>query len=130
MKPRFSFDVDVARHYVKVTMAGLFTPADVAAFTAARDAAHRRLRCGPNAHVTLVDIRAMQIQTQDTVAEFTRLLARRDYASKRIAFVVTQSLARLQLLRAASGRGAGFFADDPDAAEEWLFAAADEHRAA
>ncbi|GAA0675399.1 hypothetical protein GCM10009102_29560 [Sphingomonas insulae] len=103
-------------------MSGFFSPADICRFSEARDDAHHMLRCGPNEHVTLVDIRGMQIQGQESVAEFAALLSRKEHASKRIAFVVSQSLARLQIQRAASGRDAGYFIDDPIAAEQWLFA--------
>lgn len=130
MTANFDIQVDPSRNFVRMTLAGFFEPKDVARFTAARDEAHQRLRCGPNQHVTLVDIRGMHIQSQDSVTEFTRLLSRPDHASKRIAFVVTQSLARLQLRRAATGRGAGYFTDDPPAAEAWLFDTLDESHAA
>ncbi len=123
MTPTFAFTVDASRSLVRITMSGFFNPCDIARFAAVRDAAHQQLRCAKNAHVTLVDIRGMHIQSQESVAGFAALLAKPDTASKRIAFVVTQSLARLQIQRAAAGRGAeaGFFSEDVRAAERWLF---------
>jgi hypothetical protein len=122
MKPEFSIDVDVPRSLVRITMSGFFEPEDIGRFVAARDLAHRQLTCGRNEHLTLVDIRGMHIQSQESVGQFAKLLGNPQFASKCIAFVVTQSLARMQIQRAAAGRGAGFFIDDPVAAEQWLLA--------
>lgn len=101
-------------------MKGFFEPADIARFVAARDLAHQRLLSPPNGHVTLVDITAMDIQSQDAVAEFHAVLASPTTASRRIAFVVALSLARGQVRRAARGRDAAFFTTVHDA-ERWLF---------
>ncbi|MHA0330288.1 hypothetical protein [Sphingomonas melonis] len=130
MSADFNFQVDVSRSLIRLTMSGMFRPDDIARFAKVRDEAHQRLQCGPNEHFTLVDIRGMHIQTQEIVAEFTKLLSRPEYASKRIAFVVPQSLTRLQLKRAALGRSAGYFSDDAAAAERWLFDGLDVNRAA
>lgn len=119
MSGQFSIAVDVERHLVRVAMAGFFDRADVARFVEARDAEHRKLRSAANEHFTLVDIRAMQIQSQDAVSEFQRVLSAPETASKRIAFVVAKSLARLQIQRAAEGRPANYFSDVEDA-EHWL----------
>lgn len=120
MTPRMSLDVEPARDLVRITLAGFFAPGDIARFVAARDAAHRELRCAPNQHLTLVDIRAMHIQAQDSVDGFRAVLANPDTVSRRIAFVVARSLARLQIKRAASGRDAAYFTTIEDA-EAWLF---------
>ncbi|MEG8041203.1 STAS/SEC14 domain-containing protein [Sphingomonas sp. LR60] len=114
-----SFDVEPHRDLVRITLAGFFTPDDVERFVAARDAAHRQLRCGPNAHVTLVDMRAMQIQSQETVTAFQQVLADPRHTSRRLAFVVARSLARLQIKRAASEREAAYFTA-VDEAEAWV----------
>ncbi|WP_156348101.1 hypothetical protein [Sphingomonas sp. Leaf231] len=117
-----SFDVEPARDLVRITLTGFFTPDDVARFVAARDAAHAQLRCAPNAHATLVDMRAMQIQSQATVEAFQRVLGDPRMASRRLAFVVARSLARLQIKRAAAEREASFFTAIEDA-EAWVLAA-------
>ena len=130
MTPSFFIDVDPSRNLIRITMSGFFSPDDVNRFIEARDNAHRQLRCGPNEHLTLVDIRDMHIQSQDVVEAFATLLSKPECRSKRIAFVVTQSLARLQIKRAASGRGAGYFNEDAAAAESWVFGALDDIRAA
>ncbi|WP_294196958.1 hypothetical protein [uncultured Sphingomonas sp.] len=120
--PRMSFDVEPQRNLVRITLAGFFTPDDVARFVAARDEAHRRLTCAPHGHVTLVDMRTMQIQSQETVAAFQRVLANPDATSRRLAFVVARSLARLQIKRAASERDAAYFTTLEEA-EAWVTAA-------
>jgi hypothetical protein len=121
MDARFSIDVDPRRDLVRITLAGFFKPADVERFLAARDEAHRKLACAPNAHVTLADVREMAIQSQDAVAAFGALLADPRHRSRRLAFVFASSLARNQLLRAAEGRGAKLFGTIEEA-EAWLLA--------
>jgi hypothetical protein len=125
MDASFSFDVDPSRDLVRIAMAGLFLPASVARFVSARRAAHARLVCRPNRHLTLNDVRAMKIQPQDTVATFHAVLADPAFRSRRLAFVANPTLARSQLMRALAGRDSRCFAD-PEAAEAWLFAGEDD----
>jgi hypothetical protein len=101
-------------------MCGLLTLDDVRAFAAARREAHKALRCPPNAHVTLNDLRELKIQPQAVVAAFRDMLAAPEYRSRRLAFVVGPTLALNQLTRALAGRE-GLFFKDPIAAEAWLF---------
>jgi len=121
MKAEFSFKVEPARDLVRIRMAGFFRPADIAAFLEARRVAHRKLRCPPNAHVTLTDIRGMDIQSQDIVDAFQAMLAAPEYRSRRLAFVVGYTLARAQAIRALESRAARWF-NDPAEAEAWLLA--------
>ena len=121
MSAIFSFDIDKARGLVRITMAGLFTPADIRNFLAARRDAHVALGCAPNMHVTLNDVRGMKIQPQDSVAGFQEMLAAPEYRSRRLAFVAARTLARSQLMRALSSREARCF-EDVAHAEAWLFA--------
>jgi hypothetical protein len=128
MSGEFHIDVDVARSLVRIAMSGFFTEADIRAFLAEREAAHRLLRCGPNEHVTLNDMRYMDIRSQEVVESFRSILAAPEYRSRRLAFVVTGSLSRIQLMRTISGRDARCF-DDPWAAEDWLLAEDDAQAA-
>ena len=109
---------------VRQYLAGFFEAADVERVVAARNAAHERLTCGPNEHVTLVDVRDMKIQPQEIVQAFGAVLAGPRYRSRKLAFVFSQSLARMQLMRASEGRDARMFTDI-DEAETWLLAADD-----
>jgi hypothetical protein len=121
MEGKFTIDVDQARDLVRIAMFGFFDGDDVRAFLEARAIAHRRLRCGPNRHLTLNDLRGMDIRSREVVESFTGILASPDYRSRRLAFVVTGALSRMQLLRTISGRHARCF-DDVESAEAWLLA--------
>jgi hypothetical protein len=120
MTPTYSFEVNPVLSLVTCHMAGFYEPADVVKFAAARDLAHQQLRCGPNQHLTLIDIREMQIQSQESVAAFEKVLHSPAYYSRRIAIVVTKSLAKMQVQRAAQDRPVQYFADDVTAARLWL----------
>lgn len=119
MVASFSIDVDAAASIVRITMSGFFNPSDIERFVDARNLAHRELCCGPNDHVTLVDITQMSIQSAESVEAFGRVLSEPRFASRGIAFVVARSLARAQICRAAAGRNAMFFTASVDA-ERWL----------
>lgn len=120
MQPNFAFDVEPDRNLVRIWLSGFFNPADVATFVKERDRAHQRLRCGPNEHVTLVDIREMAIQSQDSVTAFEQVLSNPAVKSRRLAFIITRSLSRMQIKRAAASRDAAYFENMEDA-ERWLF---------
>ena len=120
MQARFKVEADPSRDLIRIEMAGFFKQDDIEAFRSARRAAHARLTCGPNQHVTLNDLRDLNIQSQDTVAAFQALLASPAYRSRLLAFVVSPTLARSQLSRALNGRDARTFPTIA-AAEEWLF---------
>lgn len=115
----FSIEVDVGRDLVRMTLSGFFTSEDIARFNVARLEAYSALRCEPNQHVTLIDIREMHIQAQARIGDFQQGIADPRTAAKRLAFVVARSLARLQVQRAAQGREAGYFTSVEEA-EAWL----------
>ena len=121
MSAEFSIEVDPQRDLVRIRMAGFFRPADIADFVEARQAAHEALGCAPNAHLTLNDIRGMSIQAHDVVDAFREMLAAPEYRSRRLAFVVANTLARSQAIRAIESREARWFEDNAQA-EAWLFA--------
>lgn len=129
MNASFTFAIDRRLGLVRIVMSGLFQPEDVARFLEARAAAHAELGCGPNQHLTLNDVRAMKVQPQQTVAAFHELLADPAHRSRRLAFVVSPTLARSQLIRALAGRASRFFCDVA-AAEAWLLAEDEEAQAA
>ncbi len=121
MTATFSFDVDPARDLVRITMVGFFTPADIIAFRAAQDREHRKLTCAPNQHLTINDITGMKVQSQEMVAAFQAVLANPAHRSRRLAFIVSRTLARSQVMRALNGRQARCFENRAEA-EVWLFA--------
>ena len=121
MTATFSIEVDPERDLVRIRMGGFFRRDDIAKFVDARRVAHQGLRCGPNAHLTINDLRDMSIQSQEMVDAFQEMLAAPEYRSRRLAFVVGYTLARSQAIRALERREARWF-DDPAKAEAWLFA--------
>jgi len=124
MSAEYQIDVEPGRDLVRIRMRGFFTPDDIRGFLEARRVAHARLRCRPNHHVTVNDIRDMKIQSQDIVEAFREMLADPEYRSRRLAFVVSPTLARTQVMRAVAERHVRLF-EDPWTAEAWLFHGAD-----
>jgi hypothetical protein len=120
MEPYFVIDVDVQRDLVLIRMGGFFGPEAIAQFTKARNAAHARLQCAPNAHMTLNDVSDMSIQSQEMVTSFQTLLADPTHRSRKLAFVHASTLARMQLQRAAASRNVAYFRTAEEA-EAWLF---------
>lgn len=120
MPSKFDIVAEPEFDLIRITMSGFFEPADIASFKAARDEAHQGLRSKPNQHLTLVDMTSLLIQSQETVEGFRQLLMNPAFASKRIAIVVSQTLARMQIERAAAGRDVSFFVDDVAAARSWI----------
>lgn len=118
----YSFIVDEHRDLVLMTLGGFFAVEEIAAFDHARRRAYRQLRCESNQHVTLIDMRTTAIQSQDAVDAFTRSINDPATKSRRVAFVVSKSLARLQVKRAASRADAAYFATLGEA-EIWLLGA-------
>lgn len=126
MSATFSVTCDPDRDLIRITMAGFFAPRDIATFLAQRREAHARLRCGPNRHLTLNDVRGMKIQPQQAVAAFQEMLADPAYRSRRLAFIVAPTLARGQLARALAGRADAALFEDPAEAEAWLLGPAQD----
>lgn len=104
---------------ISMTLSGFFGPSDVAGFDAARRLAHARLRCAPNRHDTLVDVRNLKLQAQDVVETFREILAEPSTRSRRLAFVTGTSAIRMQLRRVIDRDAIRCFAEMP-AAEAWL----------
>ena len=128
MSAEYSISVEPARDLVRIRMSGFFTADDIAGFLAARDEAHSQLRCGPNEHLTLNDLRDMKIQARDIVDSFRDMLAAPQYRSRRLAFVMGPTLARTQLFRALDRRFARCF-EDPWTAEAWLLTGEEQQAA-
>lgn len=120
MEPYFDIDVDVQRDLVLIRMGGFFGPEAIADFTTARNAAHARLQCAPNQHMTLTDVTDMSIQSQEMVMSFQALLANPTHRSRKLAFIHASTLARMQLQRAAASRDVAYFRTAEEA-EAWLF---------
>ena len=122
MAPRFTITADPALNLVTIVIGGFFAQPAIDAFERERDVAHRKLRCGPNQHLTLVDMREMMIQSQDAILGFQRVLNNPATQSKRIAIVTSKTLARMQVERAAERRDVQYFTGEPAEARKWLLA--------
>ncbi|MCW3847064.1 hypothetical protein OF829_07415 [Sphingomonas sp. LB-2] len=129
MSAEYSIEVEPQRNLVRIRMGGFFTLEDIEGFYEVRRIAHRELTCGRNEHLTINDIRDMKIQSQEIVDAFRELLADPAYRSRRLAFVVSPTLARTQVVRALANRQARIF-EDFWSAESWLFGPAEEAEAA
>ena len=103
MLAHFTITADPTRDLIRIKMSGFFARADVEAFHTARVLEHAKLTCGRNRHLTLNDVSGMKVQAQDVVAAFHLQLADPAYRSRRLAFVVSRTLARSQLMRALDG---------------------------
>ena len=130
MHPRFSFEVDRPRNLVRIVLSGLFKPKDVSAFFEARRKAHAELTSAPGQHVTLTDLRTMNVLPQDTVDAFGVLLTDPQSRARRLAFVTAPTLVRSQLARVLAGRDGRCTPciTDPVEAESWLLADSDAPR--
>lgn len=119
MTPSFSIIADHRRKLLRIEVGGFFMPSDVGRFVAMCDEAVAQLGSLPHGHVTLVDMRQVHIQSQESVAAFERVLAKPRYRARRLGFVVERSLSRMQVQRVAASRDARFFLTVAEA-ESWL----------
>ncbi|MDQ2891655.1 MAG: hypothetical protein M3R64_01010 [Pseudomonadota bacterium] len=118
----FSIDLDPSRDLIRLRLTGFYSAGDIAHFEAELVRAHQRLDCGPKGGpLTIGDVSDMAIQSQDVVARWGAVLANPSHQSRRLAFVVASTLARMQLQRVIGNRAAQVFTTVAEA-EQWLFA--------
>jgi hypothetical protein len=115
----FLIRIEQPDNLVRIEMGGFFGQDDIQALRRTLEEKLLALTCAPNAHLTLADVRAMKIQTQDVVASFSTVVGDPKFRSKRLAFVTGSSLARLQTRRLTDRPGVAFFTE-VEAAEAWL----------
>lgn len=121
MNDKFNFSLDRARGLVRIRMHGFYGIEDVEAFFAARRRAHAELGLPPNRHLTLNDLRGMNIQSQDVIQAFQKGLAVPEEKARKLAIVVDAAMARGQANRAINAPDTRYFTD-VESAEAWLFA--------
>ncbi len=120
MKSSYSVSIDRSRGLLRLVLGGFFDLDTVAQFAAERDDAVRRLGRAPNQHVTLCDIRTQMISAPPVTAAFQQMIGDPRFSSRRLAFVVSGALEKLQTRRTASLRDdVGYFNEVADA-EAWL----------
>ncbi|WP_298279538.1 MULTISPECIES: hypothetical protein [Alphaproteobacteria] len=121
MDQHSSIAIEVSRNLMRVTLGGFFQISKLSEVARQLQQAREQLTCDRNKQLTLVDVRAMAIQPQESVLAFEQIIANPEFASERLAFVVPHTLLRMQVQRASSSREPAYF-DRVEAAEQWLFA--------
>jgi hypothetical protein len=120
MEASHSINVDPSTSTVTITVTGFFDQPALMRLVADREEAYKKLRCPPNQHVTLCDVSDCALQSQDMVAGFRQMIADPRRRSRRLAFVVGSSLARMQIRRMIAGRDDVLCFVDRNEAAAWL----------
>ena len=120
VESRYEIQIERGTNLIRFSIAGFFDAARIERFVRDRDEAFRRMACGINRHVTLTDVASAQLQSQEMFERFRTLMWQSDRTSRRMAFAVGSSLARMQVRRLVAGRkDVGIF-EDTASAEAWL----------
>lgn len=122
MSAQYDAVADPGKGLIRASVSGFFTIEDVVAFERMLRASIDTLCCDVDRHLTLCDATGMRIQSQEVVAAFAALARNPSIRSRRLAFVLGQSLARTQTRRLVDPRreGVAYF-ETAVAAEAWLF---------
>jgi hypothetical protein len=120
MNAAFNVEVSSDGMLMRLTLTGFLDELTVREFIAARDAAFRKLRCGPNQHLTLCDVSDAALQSQPAIQAFAGLLAQPERRSRRMAIVVRSPLATIQVRRMISNRPDIKLFGSTSEAEGWL----------
>lgn len=115
----YEIEAEPRHNLMRVRMAGFFEEEDVRAFATLYREKRQALDAAD--HLTLANICDMKIQAQDIVAAFRTFMAMPDIASRKLAFVSSSTLARLQAQRLTEREEVRFF-DNEAAARDWLLA--------
>lgn len=106
---------------IVTTLAGFFTPGQVAVYAREAEALIARCRSAHDDYRILIDISKCAIQTQDVTAAFGRHVARVP-RSRRVAVVTRRSIIRMQIRRIVARPELAVF-DQVGDALSWLNAA-------
>jgi hypothetical protein len=125
-----SITSDQSRSLVIAQMTGFLEPADVQRFSHDKEAAVIAMGLGSGEYYLLVNTEGCVIQSQEVVAAFMRVMLESPFRSRRLAVVRHDNLTRMQTRRILSVRDeADIFASVAEA-EQWLFDAPVQRRAA
>ncbi len=116
----FEFLPDADRGVVEIKMSGFFSKEVVPSLASGMAEALEQLRCGPNFHMTLIDVTACKIQSQEIVLEFQKLVANPSLRSRRLAFITGSSLIKMQLRRIIHDDSYARIFGDRNSALAWL----------
>ncbi|HEX8302048.1 hypothetical protein [Sphingomonas sp.] len=120
MAPSYEISIDPARGLLRIIVRGFLSLDDLVDILAAQKKAVVQLGLGPNEHIALCDFSSGALQSQDVIQLSRAALANPSFMARRVAFVITSALARLQLRRMLVRDDAAFFETIEDA-EAWLF---------
>lgn len=124
MNANFSIVIELTSNLVRVKMGGFYSDVDVEAFTAELICKMRALQCAANQHSMLCDVSEMNIQSQEVVGMFAKVVGHPKFRSKFLAFVTGSTLARMQAHRLTIREGVKFFSEVGEA-EQWLLVSTD-----
>ena len=114
----------LAPSILRITISGFWTDPVMADFVRDLTAAVRRMPVGPEGHCILCDVSGAAIQSRSMYEGFAALLADKRRPARRIAFLSTNPISRMQARRMISAReGVALFDDEPEAVR-WLTAEA------
>jgi len=119
MDAHFSIEIEPERCLLHIIMGGFFGNEDVSEFRNDLTESLYRLGCSLNDHLTLCDVSAMKMQTQDMVGVFSNVVGDPVFRSRKLAFVTGSTLARMQTRRLTNREGVAYFTD-ADEAKTWL----------
>ena len=121
MSASFSISIEPDYDLIRIDIIGFFSGDDVTRFTHELGFFMGRLRCRPNAHITLCNVSGMKIQSQEMVAAFSKVVGDPVFRSRKLAFVTGSTLARMQTRRLTDRDGVAYFTEAADA-RAWLLA--------
>ena len=121
----YSIEVDVSSKLVLLDLVGFWSEDTATAFAQDVQAAVRRIGARPNQHLVLADLSRFRLQSQAVVAICRSSILDARLPARRLAVVVGEGLARIQIKRILVRDGMEVFAGR-QAAIGWLL---DEDRA-
>jgi len=120
MPALYEITIEPGTNLMRIVLGGFFAEPMLSSYGADRGEAARRMVVGPELQVTLVDVSACGIQSQEAFEKFRCMLVQSGRKGARTAFVVGGSLARLQVRRMIAGQHDMAAFNDVAEAEAWL----------
>lgn len=122
MKSHYSISVEPDCDLLLITLAGFFDNETIRAFDRDRRAAFALLTSEPNQHLAICNISRCNLQSQEAVAMFKKMLNDPSLFSRKLAFITGSSLAWMQARRILERDAVSCFETEA-AARVWLFEA-------
>ncbi len=119
MKTNYEIKLDPGKRLIRIIVSGFFKREEVVPFMLALRDGILAIECPPGQHLMLMDMGAVSLHSGDVVDAFSRQVGGARLIPRRLAVVVSGSLARMQVRRMFPGLEMTFF-DDAATAEHWL----------